>query len=353
MKQQDLVLVTGASGFIGGALARLLVAQGVRVRALARRSSPRDNIPPQCDFAEGDITDAASLRVAMRGVTKVFHVAAHYRLWTPDPASVFDVNVRGTENVMREALRAGVQRIVHTSSVATLAVANGQVCTEESRLEPEKATGAYKQSKIMSERLVERMIETEGLPAVIVCPAAPLGPGDIKPTPTGRIVSEALRGAMPAYVETGLNIVHVDDVAAGHLAAMERGRIGERYILGGENLTLCDLLTEIARITGRAPPRFKLPAGPLMPLAYVNECGARLFGYEPFLHCDSLRMSRTRMFFDDRKARESLGYVTRPASLATQDAVEWFRQPAPIRSVRTDDLNSPSSPDSPRHPVRL
>jgi len=353
MEKQDLVLVTGATGFIGGALTRLLVSRGVRVRALARASSPRDNIPSLCELVEGDITDATSVRAAMRGASRVFHVAALYRLWAPDPAPFFDVNVRGTEIVMREALRAGVERIVHTSSVATLAVANGQICTETSRLDPEKAIGAYKQSKIMSERLVERMIQTEGLPAVIVCPAAPLGAGDVKPTPTGRIVCEALRGGMPAYVETGLNIVHVDDVAAGHIAAMENGSIGERYILGGETLTLCNLLTEIARIAGGAPPRFKLPAGPLMPLACVNEWGARIFGYEPFLHCDSLRMSHTRMFFDDRKARAEIGYVTRPASLAIQDAVEWFRQPARTRSVRTVDLNSPSSPDSPRRSVSL
>lgn len=353
MEKQDLVLVTGATGFIGGALARLLVSRGVRVRALVRASSRRDNISPLCELAEGDITDAASVRAAMQGVSRVFHVAAHYRLWTPDPAQVFDINVRGTETVMREALRAGVERIVHTSSVATLAVANGQFCTEASRLDPEKAIGAYKQSKIMSERLVERMIETEGLPAVIVCPAAPLGPGDVKPTPTGRIVCEALRGGMPAYVETGLNIVHVDDVAAGHSAAMERGRIGERYILGGENLTLCNLLTEIARITGGAPPRFKLPAGPLMPLAYVNEWGARIFGYEPFLHRESLRMSRTRMFFDDRKARGELGYVTRPAQLAIADAVDWFRQPALVRGLETAGFSSPSSPDSPRRSASL
>ena len=168
-------------------------------------------------------------------------------------------------------------------------------------------------------------MEKEGLPAVIVCPAAPLGPGDVKPTPTGRLVAEAVRGAMPAYVETGLNIVHVEDVAEGHIAAMTRGAIGERYILGGENLTLCDLLTEISRVTGRAPPRIKLPAGPLMPLAYVNEWGARLMGYEPFLHCDSLKMSRTRMFFDDGKARRELGYQTRPARLAVRDAVDWFK----------------------------
>lgn len=329
MHRNDLVLVTGASGFIGGAVVRLLISRGFRVRALARSSSPRDNIPAECEVAEGDITDQDSVRAAMTGVRRVFHVAANYRLWAPDPEPVFQVNVRGSEIVMREALRAGVERIVHTSSVATLAAANGHICTESSRLSPEKAIGAYKQSKIVSERLIEEMIEKEGLPAIIVCPAAPLGPGDIKPTPTGRIVSEAMRGAMPAYVETGLNIVHVDDVAAGHLAAMERGVVGERYILGGENLTLCDLLTEISRVTGSAPPRFKLPAGPLMPLAYINECCARLMGYEPFLHCESLRMSRTRMFFDDRKARLELGYETRPARLAVRDAVDWFRQTAP------------------------
>jgi dihydroflavonol-4-reductase len=325
MNKNSLVLVTGASGFIGGAVARLLIERGHRVRALARGSGPRDNIPSECEIAPGDITDQESVRAAMAGVQYVFHVAAHYRLWAPDPKPVFQVNVQGSEIVMREAMRAGVERIVHTSSVATLAAANGQVCTERNRLEPEKAIGAYKQSKIVSERLVEEMIEKEGLPAVIVCPAAPLGPGDVKPTPTGRLVAEAVRGAMPAYVETGLNIVHVDDVAAGHIAAMERGVIGERYILGGENLTLCDLLTEISKVTGRAPPRFKLPAGPLMPLAYVNDWGARIFGYEPFLHCDSLKMSRTRMFFDDGKARRDLGYQTRPARLAVKDAVEWFR----------------------------
>ncbi|MEK4031855.1 hopanoid-associated sugar epimerase [Methylocystis sp. IM3] len=327
----EIVLVTGASGFIGGAVARLLISKGERVRALARPTSSKDNIPPQCETAEGDITDAESVRAAMKGVRRVFHIAADYRLWAPDRETMFHANVRGSEIIMREALRAGVERVVHTSSVATLAAANGHLCTEMCRLSPEKAIGAYKQSKIVAEHLVERMVEKDGLPAVIVCPAAPLGPGDVKPTPTGRLVAEAVRGGMPAFVDTGLNVVHVDDVAAGHLAAMERGIIGERYILGGENMTLLDLLVEISRVTGRAPPRFKLPPGPLMPLAYVNEWGARLIGYEPFLHCDGLRMSRTRMFFDDHKARRELGYETRPARLAVRDAVEWFHQTGPSR----------------------
>lgn len=327
MDPDDLTLVTGASGFIGGAVVRRLLNQGRRVRVLVRASSPRDNIPSACEIAEGDVTDRDSVRRAMRGVRRLFHLAANYRLWAPDPEPVLRVNVGGAEIVMQEALRAGVERIVHTSSVATLAVENGGVCTEISRLSPERAIGAYKRSKILSERLVEAMIEKEGLPAVIVCPSAPLGPGDLKPTPTGRIVSEALRGRMPAYVDTGLNIVHVDDVAAGHLAAMTRGVIGERYILGGENLTLCGLLTEISSFTGRRGPLFKLPYRPLTPLAYVNEWGARLMGYEPFLHRESLRLSQTRMFFDDGKARAALGYETRPARLAIQDSVRWFRDP--------------------------
>jgi dihydroflavonol-4-reductase len=233
------------------------------------------------------------------------------------------VNVSGTEIVMREALRAGVQRVVHTSSVATLDP-DSAPCTEFNRLIPERAIGAYKLSKILSERLVEGMIRDEGLPAVIVCPSAPLGSGDVRPTPTGRIVCEAMRGGMPAYVDTGLNIVHVEDVAAGHIAAMKVGGIGERYILGGENLTLRDLLVEISRITGRSPPWAKLPRWPLMPLAYANEIVARFAGSEPFLNRESLRLSGKRMFFDDSKARRTLGYKTRPPADAVADAVRWF-----------------------------
>lgn len=326
MTTDDLVLVTGASGFIGGAVTRLLAQEGMRVRVLVRPTSRRDNIPSQCEVAEGDVTDRDSVRRAMQGVRRLFHLAADYRLWAPDLRPLMRVNVEGAEIVMQEALRAGVERIVHTSSVTTLAPQTcGGLCSESNRMAPEKAIGAYKRSKILSERLIERMVEKERLPAIIVCPSAPLGPGDLRPTPTGRIVAEALRGGIPAYVETGLNIVHVDDIAAGQLAAMSRGAVGERYILGGENMTLRDLLLEISRQTGRPGPRLRLPYGPLIPLAHINEFLARVAGYEPFLNRESLRLSESRMFFDDRKARSELGYATRPARLAIEDAIRWFR----------------------------
>lgn len=324
MTSGERALVTGASGFIGGAVVRLLLSQGFRVRALARPTSPRENLPPSCEIVEGDVCDRDAVRRAMAGVDALFHLAADYRLWTPDPAALIRVNVEGTEVVMREALRAGVPRIVHTSSVATLAATSAGPSAESSRLGPEQSFGAYKLSKILSERLVERLVAEEGLPATIVCPSTPLGPGDLRPTPTGRIVAEALRGGVPAYVDTGLNIVHVDDVAAGHVAALRHGEIGERYILGGANLTLQELLTEISRIARRPPPRVKLPYWPLVPLAYANEFFARLAGTEPFLNRESLRLSATRMFFDDAKARRALGYRTRPAAEAIADAVCWF-----------------------------
>lgn len=323
MVSRGTVLVTGASGFIGSAVARRLLAEGFCVRALLRRSSPRGNVPPDCEIVEGDVTDRESVRRAMAGISTLFHLAANYRLWAPDPEPVMRVNVSGTEIVMREALRAGVQRVVHTSSVATLDP-DSVPCTEANRLVPERAIGVYKLSKVLSERLVEGMIRDEGLPAVIVFPSAPLGSGDVRPTPTGRIVCEAMRGGMPAYVDTGLNIVHVEDVAAGHIAAMKVGGIGERYILGGENLTLRDLLVEISRITGRPPPWAKLPHWPLVPLAYANEIAARFSGSEPFLNRESLRLSGKRMFFDDSKARRTLGYKTRPPADAVADAVRWF-----------------------------
>ncbi|TDX65032.1 dihydroflavonol-4-reductase [Methylosinus sp. sav-2] len=321
---RDIALVTGASGFIGGAVAALLHEQGFRVRAFVRPTSPRANLRPQYEIFEGDVTDRESLRAALTGVRYLFHVAADYRLWAPDPRVVMRTNLDGTRIVMEEALRAGVERIVHTSSVATLAPDASGLCDETRRLAVCDRLGAYKRSKLLSERLVEDMVERLQLPAIIVNPSAPLGPGDVRPTPTGRIVLEAMRGNMPAYVDTGLAVVHVADVAVGHLAALRQGRIGERYILGGENVELSELLAEVATLIGGRPPRMRLPRWPLLPLAHANEALARLTGREPFLNVESLRLSATTMFFDDSKARRELGYRSRPYRHALADAVEWF-----------------------------
>jgi dihydroflavonol-4-reductase len=325
MSGADSVLVTGASGFIGGAVCRALESEGYRVRALLRRTSPRTNVSPSIEVIEGDITDAETVRNALAGCRYVVHTAANYRLWTPNPGDLIRVNVEGARAVMQEALRAGVERVLYTSSVATLAPQPDGRGNETLRLPLERAVGAYKRSKILSERLVEEMIETQGLPAIIVNPSAPLGPGDVRPTPTGRIVVEAMRGRIPAFVETGLNVAHVDDVAQGHLDALLRGRIGERYILGGDNIPFVTLLTEVAQLTGRRAPQFRLPRGPLVPIAFINEVFAYLTRREPLLNRESLRLSETPMYFDDSKARRELGYVSRSHQEAIADAVAWFR----------------------------
>ncbi|WP_370643286.1 hopanoid-associated sugar epimerase [Roseomonas cutis] len=323
----DLVLVTGGSGFLGSAVLRALRGRGLRVRALVRPTSPRANLEGLgCEIVEGDLTDAASLPAALRGARHLFHVAADYRLWAPDPAAILLANVEGTRNLMRAALAAGVERVVHTSSVATLRVAGAAGPVDETApAAPDQAIGAYKRSKTLAERLVEEMVAREGLPAVIVNPSTPVGPRDIRPTPTGRIILDAARGRIPAFVETGLNIAHVDDIAAGHLLAHERGRAGERYILGGENLPLRLLLAEIAQLTGRPAPRLRLPRRPLFPLAYGAEAVARVTGKEPLLTVDGLRMAGHRMFFTSAKAERELGYRARPAREGVADALAWFR----------------------------
>ncbi len=226
---------------------------------------------------------------------------------------------------MVEALRAGVERIVYTSSVATLKLVEGGAATEDRPLAENAAIGAYKLSKVAAERLVEAMVRWDGLPAVIVNPSTPIGPRDVRPTPTGRIIVEAASGRMPAFVDTGLNLAHVDDVAAGHVAALDRGRIGERYILGGDNVFLADMLADIARLVGRRPPTLRLPRTMLYPIAYGAELMARVRGVEPFVTLDGLRMARHHMFFDDSKARRELGYVSRPYREGLSDAVAWFR----------------------------
>jgi dihydroflavonol-4-reductase len=327
----DLLLVTGASGFVGSAIANAARGTGYRVRVLVRRSSPRTNIEPADEMVIGDICDRASLVPALRGVRYLAHAAADYRLWSPAPDEIIRTNLEGTRYVMEEALRAGVERIVYTSSVATLALRDNSPADETRPLAESKAIGAYKKSKVVAERLVDDMVKHHGLPAVIVNPSAPIGPRDVKPTPTGRIIVECASGRMPGFVETGLNLVHVDDVAAGHLAALRLGRIGERYILGGENVLLGTMLADIANIVGRRPPTLRFPIAALYPVAFGAELWARLTGKTPFATRDGLRMARHHMFFSDAKARRDLGYTSRPYREAIADAIAWFKQAGYVR----------------------
>lgn len=326
-----LLLVTGASGFVGSGIAIAARKAGYRVRVLVRRSSPRTNIQSGDEVVVGDICNRASLARALQGVRYLAHAAADYRLWSPSPDEIIWTNLEGTRYLMEEALRAGVERIVYTSSVATLELRDNSPADETRPLRESQAIGPYKKSKVLAERLVEEMVKQHRLPAVIVNPSAPIGPRDVKPTPTGRIVMECACGRMPGFVDTGLNLVHVDDVANGHLAALRRGRIGERYILGGENVLLGTMLADIANIVGRRPPKLRFPIAALYPVAFSAELYARLTGKAPFTILDGLRMARHHMFFSDAKARRELGYTSRSYRDAIADAVAWFKQAGYVR----------------------
>jgi dihydroflavonol-4-reductase len=321
-----LCLVTGATGFVGSAVARVLLKAGHPVRVLARPRSDRRNLKGlSVEIVQGALEDAGSLAAAVAGCRYLFHVAADYRLWVPDPGPMFRVNVDGTHELMLAAQAAGVERIVYTSSVATLGVVPGGVADEETPSRAEDMIGPYKRSKFDAEAVVGDLIAEQSLPAVIVNPSTPIGPGDIKPTPTGRLIVEAARGRVPGFVDTGLNVVHVEDVALGHLLAAETGEIGRRYILGGENLTLAEILAEVARLTGRRPPSFKIPYAAILPVAAGAEALARLTGREPFVTLDGARMSKKKMFFSSARAVRELGYVPRPARQGIADAVAWFK----------------------------
>jgi dihydroflavonol-4-reductase len=318
-------LVTGASGFVGSAVARALCQAGWQVRALVRASSDRRNLERlPVEAIRGDITEGP-LDAALEGCDALFHVAADYRLWTPDPQRLYRTNVEGTRNLLEAARRTRVTRIVYTSSVATVGLPpDGSPGTEATPVGVAAMIGHYKRSKFLAEELV-REFARGGLPVVIVNPSTPVGPGDVRPTPTGRLVIDAALGRMPAYVDTGLNIVHVDDVAAGHLLALERGRVGERYILGGENLTLREIITAIGRLTGQKPPRIRLPAATLLPFALGAEIIARLTGRETRLTLAGVRMARKPMYFSSDKAVQELGYGWRPPAAAFGDAIAWLR----------------------------
>jgi dihydroflavonol-4-reductase len=318
-------LLTGATGFVGSAVARVLLARGHRLRLLVRPGSDRSNLAGlEAELAEGDLTDAASLARAVQGCRYVFHVAADYRLFVPDPAAMMRANVDGTRALLLAAKAASVERVVYCSSVAALGLMHdGSAADEATPVFEDKIIGVYKLSKYRAEQAVLALVRDASVPAVIVNPSTPVGPRDIKPTPTGKMVRDAAEGRMPAYVECGLNIVHVDDVAEGHALALERGRIGEKYILGGEDFSLGQVFAMAARAGGHRPPTIKLPVWPLVPVALVCEVLAR-FGIEPVVTRETLRMSRKKMFFSSAKARAELGYAPRPAEQAIQDAVAWF-----------------------------
>ncbi len=322
-----MILVTGASGFVGAAVVRALLARGDGVRVLMRPTSDRSNIEGlDVEVTEGDLLDPDSLLPALAGCTGLYHVAADYRLWTRHPEAMFRANVDGSVAIIRAAMQTGVARMVYTSSVAVLGIVPGGEGDEETPVTYADMIGVYKQSKYRAEEAVRRLIADEGAPVVIVNPSTPVGPRDVKPTPTGRMIVEAASGKMPAFVDTGLNVAHVDDVAAGHLLAFDKGRIGERYVLGGENMALRDILFEIATLVGRKPPTVQLPHNLVLPIAAVAELWTRVTGgNEPFATIDGVRMAKKRMYFSSAKAKQELSYAPRAARGAIRDAVQWFQ----------------------------
>ena len=319
-------LVTGATGFVGAAVVRALIKTGVEVRVLARRDSDFSNLQQfKIDNAYGDLRDKDSLRKALTGCGQLYHVAAHYALWARDPAIFYDVNVTGTKNLMEAAWDVGTDRIVYCSTIGAIGLPpGGGLGTEETPVALEQMAGHYKRSKYLAEQEVLALAR-QGLPVVIVNPSAPVGEGDVKPTPTGQMIVDFMKGRMPAYIETGMNIVDVDDVAAGHLLAMQKGRIGERYILGTKNLMLRDIFEILSRLTGVAMPSVKLPRELILPLAYLNLAFSWVTGIPPRIPLEGVKMAKYKMHYDCSKAIRELGIPQTPPDVALEKAVRWFR----------------------------
>ena len=329
-------LITGAAGFVGAAVLRELLKKGHKVKALVRQSSVLDNLKNlDVEIVQGDLKDRDSLKRCIKDCKYLFHVAADYRLWVPRPQEIYQNNVVGTENLMEEALNSEIEKIVYTSSVAVLGKPiNGDIANENTPVNVSQMIGHYKKSKFLAEEKVKELYKTRKLPVVIVNPAAPVGPRDIKPTPTGKMVLDAAMKKIPAYLDTGLNIVHVDDVAKGHMQAFNKGKLGERYILGGENLTLKEMLEIISILCGNKPPKIRLPRKPLYPIGYVFEIFARLFNIKnPMLTVDMIRMAEKKMFFSSEKAKKELNYKYKSAKNALKDAIQWFIDNGYCRNV--------------------
>jgi len=323
----ELTFVTGATGFIGSHVVRQLLLRGDRVRILARNSSRKSNVESfGCEIAIGDLKDPISLLRCVQGCRRVYHVAADYRLWAKNPQDIYDNNVGGTRNLLSACCEAGVEKVVYTSTVGTIGMRkDGVPADEDSPVKLDDMIGHYKRSKFMAEQVAWEFASS-GLPVVIVNPTTPVGAGDLKPTPTGKIILEFVKGRMRAYVTTGLNIVGVEDVARGHLLAEAEGRVGERYILGGENWSLEEILDTMAQICGVRLPLFRIPWTLALVAGYFeNFVVGTILRREPFIPLEGVRMARYKMYVSSEKARNELGYEPQPAEKALREAVDYFR----------------------------
>jgi dihydroflavonol-4-reductase len=319
-------LVTGASGFIGGAVVRTLVAAGVEVRITARAGNDLRHLTGiSIERVEADLLNKESLVQALQGCRQLYHVAAHYALWAKDPSIFYDVNVAGTRTLLEAAREAGIERTVYCSTIGAIGLPpGGGLGTETTPVSLNQMAGHYKRSKYLAEQEVLKLAR-EGLPVVIVNPSAPVGAGDVKPTPTGQVIVDFMKGRMPAYIETGMNLIDVDDVATGHLLAMEKGRLGERYILGNHNLLLCEVFEILSRLTGVKAPRVKLPRLAILPLAYINDWIATVTNTPPRIPLEGVRMAKYKMHYDCSKAIKELGLPQTPVEVALEKAVRWFK----------------------------
>ena len=331
-------LVTGAAGFLGSHVVRQLVARGEEVRVLLRASSSNRAISDlSLEYVTGDLRDVGSLERAMAGMRRVFHVAADYRLWAKHPQDIYDSNVGGTRNLLAAARKAGIEQLIYTSTVATIAVDRPQLPNEFTDSNLGEMVGHYKRSKWMAEQEVLKAAK-EGLPAIVAMPTTPVGPWDWKPTPTGKIIVDFLNGKMPGYVETGLNFVGVEECAAGHLLVSGKGRIGERYLLGAENLTLKQLLDTLAKITGLAAPSMKIPHGVALGVAYVESAFSRLIGKEPQIPVEGVKIAQHMMFVDCSRAKKELGFAPGPVAAALERAVRWYQANGYVKASRAKKM---------------